>query len=346
MLPGLILFSTVLFILACSGLAIQPLRGNGSPWHTIKTLPTFHTPLTFLGIYAGSLPKTFPMTVASMRSNPDSSFVALHVGNEEPWQDLSLIASAGDRPANFFYVHLSEKRFEEEFLSRVKVQLNTSILTGHQLGQNHKINDIRVAAPKLFADKLGPEVQFWGFLEFDLVYGRLNALYQKIQTDYDVWSGMSFPNGIYDRVSAPLMLMRTGKVTDRVMDELLQDAEVFRDPAWRWLDERGISAATQQIHDVDIKVNFFQPGHVPEGLQPHDICFPSVAQRVRWSPSNGPSCDGREVFAIHFSREGRTAGQTVSPEKLQAFIKSGWALDHVDAPDGACRLAFSTIRDA
>merc|ERR1719487_302949 len=193
------------------------------PWHTVHSLPVIRSPLVFFGPYSGKLPSVFPMNVASMRANVDCcTFVVFHVGNEDPAEAVSMINIAGEWPVNLHLVHAKEAEFENEFAKRVGRPVNASMLTGRQLGRNHKWNDVRVASPIFFADKIGPEVQFWGHLEFDMIYGRLSPLVQQVGQNFDLWTGMTWPNGALDRVSAPLMLMRTGEVTHKLLSGLIK----------------------------------------------------------------------------------------------------------------------------
>eukprot|EP00746_Dinoflagellata_sp_MGD_P138495 gnl/MRDRNA2_/MRDRNA2_72137_c0_seq2.p1 gnl/MRDRNA2_/MRDRNA2_72137_c0~~gnl/MRDRNA2_/MRDRNA2_72137_c0_seq2.p1 ORF type:complete len:258 (+),score=19.83 gnl/MRDRNA2_/MRDRNA2_72137_c0_seq2:5-778(+) len=139
-------------------------------WHSLSSLPIVHTPFLFFGCYSGRLLPTFSLTIASMRANKDCcTFIVFHMGDEEPEEEILMKL---EQPSNVHFVHASEKEFEEAMLSRVGVKMSASVITGRrpQGQKHHKWNDIRVASPKFFAAQMGPEVEFWGYMDLDCLW--------------------------------------------------------------------------------------------------------------------------------------------------------------------------------
>lgn len=292
------------------------------------------TPIVFFGPYSGSLPDTFPLTVASMRANQDCcTFIALHSGDEFPRSEAQKLV-ASTPPSNFHWVHLSGSELEQLYVDSVGVKVQSRHVI-HQVKQmHHKWNDWRVFAPRLLKDRLAPSVEFWGYLEHDQVYGKVVQFLSQIR-QYDLFTAADAGS---DRVSAPFVLHRLGATTDFFVQRWL-DEGCLVDPMWLWCDEAVVTDCMQ--HPADSAAPCAAPdlrSNIP--VQERQLCtLDESGTTASWTSKGETFCEGQSVLGLHFHArrsEAATAFKGLGRRGAAELIQRGWVFTAGLTKDPEC----------
>lgn len=187
---------------------------------------------------------------------PAVKLITLWSGPEPPWIDRFRERADACRPLvdwELIRLHPTEWKNGQRRLTRGVLNIRAGSLAGLRCrkGRPYALCDLRPMFGELFVEKFR-SYGWWGWCDFDVVFGDLNRLLPPLLESYDVISSESYV------VAGPLSLLRNAPEVNGLWRSG-NYADVLTDPKYRNYDEGGHRpdlGFTRVVQESGLRVRF------------------------------------------------------------------------------------------
>jgi hypothetical protein len=145
---------------------------------SITQLQPVKTTFCIPAFFSGKLYKETPLLLASMRMNPDVSWLLVHIAQTSDVSDLSDLATLLSPgltpnppwPPNLQVVHTSPDEVQVFVEGALSIKFPQPL---RSMPHGAKLNDWKPATGRMFSSLIS-QCQFWGYADLDSVYGSFN----------------------------------------------------------------------------------------------------------------------------------------------------------------------------
>ena len=182
-----------------------------------EQLIAIKTSNVIITMYMGALLPFFPLYVESIRRNPRTSWIFVHLGDLDQ-KILSLVDLKA--ASNFQFVHVSDQQVETHVQQRLNITLKIADINGY------KLNDWKPLYGSLF-DKWISSCAYWGYGDADVIYGNVDLGLQQLENESGLGQYKVVSTG-HNRLQGCLSFFKT--------DPILKDFMEKHYTEWEWKD--------------------------------------------------------------------------------------------------------------
>jgi hypothetical protein len=131
-------------------------------------------PMVLIGAYMGDMTKHYTfieLTIESMRWNPQIDFYLINVINDTSQAAQLTTIAKRIKAINFHHIILTV----EDFSARVWQRLRIHVPMNFTSKWARKLCDYKPVFAYLFPEFIREEHQYWGYIDYDVIWGNFNA---------------------------------------------------------------------------------------------------------------------------------------------------------------------------
>lgn len=141
--------------------------------------------MVFYGIYMGDIVSDYDyleLTIESMRWNPQIDFVLLNIVKNEIQARKIRDIKRRLNVKNFLLRLITA----EEFSARIQLRLKIEAPFNYTSDWARKLTDYKPVFGYLFPEFIKEEHRFWGYIDYDVIWGNFNAYADWFNGDYSI----------------------------------------------------------------------------------------------------------------------------------------------------------------